>query len=281
MNQISNGARWWGSHALQPRTIAHWQLGALDLYIDTREDELRVAYSNKGDPLAETMSMESDVPASQLDPKLEWSRYMLGGTRGGLELRPILADRALVSRPTTATYLLSRERMSLFLSTPLWLQLYAVDTRNGAKNDVATRPLLTELSMYRPSDTWFGPSMIEGEFCYASRTQARTHIEDIKFRPHRATTPVELRNQSATTLAFDRIKIPVTHLPLFANAQHQLWTPTIELTMGESQTTEVTIREHPPTQHGPWERVAAPRDPTGLRLVDTVKMFLYRGLFHD
>ncbi|MCA9520760.1 MAG: hypothetical protein KC609_07300 [Myxococcales bacterium] len=277
MNETNGSFRWWGEQNLAPQTVAHWQLGSLDLFIDTRENELRIAYSNKGDPLADARMMSADVPPGELDPKLEWSRYMLGETRQKLELRPILADRPVISRPTTATYLLSRETMTLFLSTPLWLRIYtAVKVA-----DPNARPMVTEMPMYRPSDTWFGASMTEGEFCYASRTQARTQIDGIKFRPHRATTPIVLHNHSATTLAFDRIKIPVTHLPLFANTKHQLWTPTLQLTLGEAQTTEIKIGEHPPDTHGPWERISAPRDPTGLRLVDTVKMFLYRGLFHD
>ena len=90
--------------------------------------------------------------------------------------------------------------------------------------------LLQEIPIHRPSDTWFGSSTIEGELCYASKTQGRLSLEEVPFRPHRATVPVLIVNKDETILSLERLNLPVGYLSLFSSPQGQLWTQDVTIT---------------------------------------------------
>src|SRR5690625_5517561 len=65
------------------------------------------------------------------------------------------------------------------------------------------------------SDTWFGPNTQMGTLCYASKTYTRSSRQEVTPRPHRAVTPVTVRNQSEELLSIDKLSIPVPHLALY------------------------------------------------------------------
>ena len=87
--------------------------------------------------------------------------------------------------------------------------------------------------MDRPSDTWFGPSTLEGELCYESKTAVRFNLDNVPRRPHRAISVVRIRNRTDTQLSLERLKIPLPNLSLFGTEDGQLWTESITLERDE------------------------------------------------
>jgi hypothetical protein len=90
--------------------------------------------------------------------------------------RPMLADRPVVVRARQSVFIPPGEEAMLYLSTPVWV---SIDLGEPAR-------ALREIPVLRLSDTWFGPSTREGELCYAARTHARNHLDQVPRRPHRA-----------------------------------------------------------------------------------------------
>ena len=122
-------------------------------------------------------------------------------------------------RPTSPLHLPAGEKATLFISTPVWLQ---IKTDSPAKT-------LRELGVIRPSDTWFGSNTREGELCYAARTPADLDFSAIQRQPHRAISKVEVDNKANSTLLIDRLSLPVVYLPLYAAQDNLLWTPDVSL----------------------------------------------------
>jgi hypothetical protein len=69
--------------------------------------------------------------------------------------------------------------------------------------------------------------------CYASRTRATQHLENVTRLPHRAISVVKIRNRAATRLEFERIMLPVMNLSLYADATGYLWTEAVTLERDE------------------------------------------------
>jgi hypothetical protein len=61
---------------------------------------------------------------------------------------------------------------------------------------------------HRPSDTWFGPTTMTGELCYAIRTSVRLNLENLPARPGRAISVVQVKNQSRTDLKVEKPRVP-------------------------------------------------------------------------
>jgi hypothetical protein len=125
------------------------------------------------------------------DEHLQISRYSVRQTESQVSLQPALADRPVVSRPEDPLYVPPGESVTLYLSTALWILIELAESDR----------LLQELPSFRMSDTWFGPSTVDGEFCYATRTAGRVRLENVPRRYHRAVTPLRIRNTAKDALA--------------------------------------------------------------------------------
>ncbi len=146
-------------------------------------------------------------------------RYVVSGQAGRLRLRPVLLDRPVVIRPRTPIFLPSGEETTIYLSSPLCLRIELGEP--GV--------LLKELPMLRLSDTWFGPSTREGELCYSGRTHARHSIAELPNRPHRAITPLRVRNQAESVLPLEKFSLPVPALSVYGDSDGSLWTESVSL----------------------------------------------------
>ncbi len=243
--------RWWGPVSLAEEPVRRLRVGPLRLRLQRRPHEVELAFSSDVDVLDETISHDEDP-----DEDAEVLRFSTAST--GLRLVPRLADRPVVVRPELPLRVLPGEEAPVLLSTPLWLR---VETDDGR--------LLHEFPMSRPSDTWFGPSTLEGELCYAGRTRARPLEALTAGPPARARTRLFLRNLESAPLEVSRIALPVRRLALFAGAHGGLWTEDVVVvrqTEGEGAI-EVEVRDGPPEGLVGPEPVAEPREPRRIRIV--------------
>jgi hypothetical protein len=151
-------------------------------------------------------------------------RFVCNTKEDSLSIQPVLADRAVVSRPLSPVSLLAGETITVYISTPLWLSI-----KVGAQK-------LLELPAVVLSDTWFGNKSV-GELCYSDSTRARLDpcaVENLYFK---AVTPVVIRNHSKSLLTLDRINVPVTMLPLYRSngPDRSFITASITATLNEGE----------------------------------------------
>lgn len=176
-----------GTLPLQDDAGLRLQIGPLRLDLWRRGE--RVSVSVDRDPGCEEESCE---PLSE-PPQVE--RVFV--VDGPLTLQPVLPDRALVARPEFQLTLASGGRCEVWVGVPLWVRL---------------DPII-ELPCLLPKSTWFGPSMVDGELCYASRTRLR-ESSDFPMGPHRALCQVVVRNKAKQPLVIDRLRLPLRRLAL-------------------------------------------------------------------
>lgn len=237
----SNAApSWWGSFNVNTEQSMQWRIGPLSLIVRRLSGEWQFAYERNDD--FEENTTRWDINSTDQFPEHlnDSSRYVLNDSSGCLNITPLLADRPIISRPLTPFNLTAGEEVNLYVSSPLWINLAVGSDRKKA---------LTEIAIQRPSDTWFGPSTREGELCYASTTHCRLNVDELRQLPHRAITPVIIRNKADTTLAVERLNVPAPLLALYASATGKLWTPKITLIRNkDGDMAELKISNEPPEE---------------------------------
>jgi hypothetical protein len=148
------------------------------------------------------------------------------------------------------------------VSTPVWLAVLV---------DGAT---LLDIPVVVPRDTWFGPSTVRGELCYATKVSGRTELGQLPPRPFRALTPVRVRNLGHDAMAVERINIPCPLLPVYGAESGRLWTPalTVEREHG-GRHLRIGIDSGITTEAGHVTRLSPPRHEPGehglIRVFDT------------
>ena len=118
-----------------------------------------------------------------------------------------------------------------------------------------------EFPIQRPSDTWFGPSTLEGETCYAIRTHSRLNLENLSLHPYRALTQIDIDNRAEAPLHVERLNLPVPYLSLFVNPEGILWTEAVTMTQkDDASLAEFEIQEGPPVVSGGAELLSPSRE---------------------
>lgn len=241
---------WWGEVAMPLDHAVHCAIGPLHLWIRRRRHEWRIVH-RQGDEEAE-QGFQLDPPTAdvELPEDLEVHRFAAHAPGEAVVLQPLLADLPVVTRPKMPFSLLPGDEVSLYVAVPLWLRVTTAETPPRTMFEVPT---------VRLSETWFGATTLTGELCYASRTRARLHIENIPDVPFRAITEVRLANRAASELALDRLKLPTPNLALWADGRGALWTQSVSVERRENGTVaEVRMVPGAPRQLTEGAREVAP-----------------------
>jgi len=242
---------WWGDFEFNHDQCKEWRIDSLSLLVRHLDGEWQIAYQ-RFDNSADTENTIEITDSTQLPETLKNnSRYIFRKTKGLLSVLPLTADRPVIARPHTPFNLTAGEEAVLYVSTPLWIQLA-----------VGSSPIkvLESIAINQPSDTWFGPSTLEGELCYATKTHCKLNLADISHRPHRVLTPVFVRNQADTTLAIERLNIPAPLLAIFSADDGKLWTPGVTLTREkDGDMAKLKIDKKPPKEARNCRLVSKPR----------------------
>ncbi len=256
-------APWWGTFPLELGTGGRWEVGPSTLWLYRTEREWRIIHRPSTDPeSADPMENRSEavVPISDEEMKavfdsedthLQTHRYSFGSTEKQVALEPALADRPVVTRPEDPMYIPSGETITLYLNMPLWMRVFLPKSER----------LLQEVPSHRMSDTWFGKTTTQGEFCYAARTTGRIRLDDLPFRFHRALTPLRIRNTAEDALFLERVQLPTRHLALYRNVNDVLWTQSVRMTRKEgNEGADIRILDGPPSDIEGGELLREPRD---------------------
>lgn len=229
----------WGPLSLEEGQAARLRLGPLTLSIWREPGALRLVEERGQDPLVPNQvlePLEAPIPQS--------ARRLVLPAEGPLRLLPATADRPVVARPDHPVLLSPGARLTVYVATPLWLQLRQDQT------------LLLDLPVARPASTWFGPSPMDGELAYASRTSLHTSSGGLLPLLHRAATQIEIRNAASDSLNLQRLVLPVRQLALFEGSDGRPWTGGLRLERVEQDS--AVLERVPDASHKP---IASPRDP--------------------
>jgi hypothetical protein len=252
---------WWGTFEIPEGRAGRFRIGPLDLWAERRKLEWRIAYERGDDPFDSTLSLEAPREPIDLLAMKSVFRYAMHGGEDELTLSARLADRPIVTRPETAVVIPPGEEIILFVTTPLWIAL----TSGGANG----KPLC-EVAVQRPSDTWFGPTNLEGELCYASRGFWRTELAELRLRPHRAVTRVRIQNEAPSPLQAERLNLPVPRLRLWCSKEGRLWTDDVTFVRTEGDefaTMRLDSKGNTNFEAEGAKRLAEPRLPTSSNVV--------------
>lgn len=256
---------WWTTYTVEAHHGGRWQIGPRTLWLFHGLDEWRVMHRQSDDPMEGTSTVRVPIPEAEwtsvLDPDLpeeQTVRFSFRHADGHVALHPALADRPIVARPENPTHIPSGEEITLYVSTPLWIRIELGRAANATH----------EIPSSRPSDTWVGPSTREGELCYATRTTGRIRLDHLPLRPHRAVTPLLIRNRASDALLLERVQLPTQHLALYESPDHGLWTQAVTLHREEGREgADVRITPGAPRQIAKARRIAEPRQAPKQNLV--------------
>ena len=244
---------WWGNHSLAEGECRHWRIGPFSMWLTRLAREYRLVTLRRDDP--DARDLVAGEPWN--DPAPEEgvvTRFGLPTGNTDLEILPRSADRAFIFKSSNPFIVPAGSSVSAFLSSPVWMSLHLRDPER----------LLHEEPTFRPSDTWFGPSTLEGELCYAARTSVRYTLANVPRRPYRALTVVKIINHAPSALPLARLRLPLPQLSLFADEDGRLWTEAVTLDRRhDGDFAEIQLGRNAPEEAGACMRVCKPRAPLG------------------
>lgn len=187
------------------------EVGDLSLTLSrlSHEWQLNYAWSKKGNDGGFSCKFLDAAPR----PRAETDRIAMEKMTTEVTLQPRLADRPVVVRPYSPLTLPARNRITLYVSTPLWLAV------------MFSPELQRELPAQQLSDTWMGALTGRGELCYGSHTHARLDPDLLLKRPFRALTPITIHNEGNQDSRLERLSIPAPFLSLYARDEQLLTEP--------------------------------------------------------
>lgn len=100
-NTTQANSHWWGELNLSDAQNHQWQIGPLTLLVRCQSGEWQLAFEGGPEFLQNGSDWSIGKTAQTPDQMEAFSRYVFRETSGLLTLTPLLADRAIVSRPIT------------------------------------------------------------------------------------------------------------------------------------------------------------------------------------
>jgi hypothetical protein len=266
-------SRWWGQFTIDIGQTMQWQIGPLKLALQRQANEWQIAFQQEEDDEDNGADWQQQLMETDIN-ELNYAnveRHTFNQTEDTAWILPALADRPVIIRPWTPLYIPAGEETIIFTSLPLWIRI-----------DVGHPPkTLRDLAIRRPPDTWFGPSTMKGELCYASRTHGRLNFENISLQVHRAITQIHIRNRAAGPLQLERLSLPVPYLSLFETAEGLLWTQTVS--MVRTRETDLgmaafQVEKRPPENARNPKLVSGPRNAPGQNMIIRAFGALFKSL---
>ncbi len=183
-------------------------------------------------------------------PNIKLERRILNSRNNFVRFVPKAGDKPFVIRPHIPINLAPSTVSTIFVSTPIWVQVLVDDDRKT----------LSDIPVSVPSDTWIGKDRMSGELCYAGASTGRLTLELLPLRKDRVITPVEIQNLGQDNLYLERFSISLPHCSIYADDTGNLWTERIRCCR-EKELDKANIKVMPgaPSFAGHATLVSAPR----------------------
>ncbi len=240
----------WTQHEIGVGEGACFQLGQLCLWARRSAHDWSLAWQHLEQPAQVAMTVRPWPTDEPPGDSAQLRSFAFPHSQGPLVVSPMLADRPVIVRPQHEITVAPKALVQLYLTTALWVDLRA---------EGGVEPLM-ELPSVLPKPTWFGPSTLEGELCYAGRLPLRHHGADLVGLSHRAITPLLIRNRSSEPLQVQRFRVPVPRLSLFQAKDGGFWTSRVSVLRREGgEHVDVEVLPRAPDEAGDARLVAAAR----------------------
>jgi hypothetical protein len=163
-----------------------------------------------------------------------------------------LADKPYEVKPAALVKIAPKSRMTLYVSTPLWLQFKLPHSNQ----------VIVEFPTVQPRMSWVGRTTTEGSLCYSTRTSAPSSFTEVRQYPHRVLTALELVNDGEQMLSIDRLSLPLNSLSLYHTQANGYWTESVRFQINpESGDTTVIAADKPPEELGETILISRARNP--------------------
>ena len=248
--------KWWGRFQLEVGQMGLWQVGSTNFSINHLAQEWRIAYSVGRDHLSNDLSVQIPLISDESQVSEKLRRYMFSQTSNTLILTPVLANRSLVVRPETPCSVREGQRITLYVTTPLWIRVQIEESSTP----------LHEIPSLCLSDTWFGDNTLIGELCYSGPLAGRLSLEMAQRRPYRVLSPLQVYNNSPKPLLIERVKLPLEYLDVYAAKDNFLWTQAITL-IQEKDSTKLSLDRDHPQEMGEAEKISEARQQASKNLI--------------
>ena len=221
---------WWGDFTFDLQEQKCWSIGQRAILLKRKATEWNTwnieSVAQEHDDI--TLSDGANFTVESTDVV---GRFLEKSTSDTVKVFPLLADRTVIS-------------------TPIWFCAHTVPSGK----------CIVDLPFWRPSDSWFGSSTIDGQLCYAKYTSAKTQLEDLDLHSHKATTSIIVVNNHDQPFTINRINVPVNHLHLYSDEQNNLWTSrlTIEI-KNDSSDVELIVDKSVSSELAPLTFISSPR----------------------
>jgi hypothetical protein len=255
---------WWGDFEFKSYARRSWRLGALNLWVTRLINEWQVGQRWSDDPLDDVIELHEDPEAPD---DLELRRYLFSSGGRTLRVLPRVPDRPIVTRPEMPVIIAPGEQATLYMASPLWVELAAGDPLK----------VFASIPVWRASSTWFGDDPIEGTLCYATRTRARLDPSGLRRGP-RVTTAVVVSNEHRDPLRVERLALPLPQMSVFRAADGRLWTEAATVEYDPDVKAPAKIDSGPPSEAGATTRVSGPREDPRANILARALSAALRGV---
>ena len=257
---------WWLPITLDSGQSWQYTLGPLTLYLQRLRTEWLLGYTRLSEQEDRYQVLSRSI--KQLPELDNIQRFVFRESPSQFCLTPKLLDRSVVVKTRTQLSIPPAQQAVFYISSPVVIDVSL--QQPGCS--------LAEIASQRLSDTWFGPSTLHGELCYADKTQARHNRADLPARPHRAVTAITIENNADSMLVLDKLSIPVPYLALYGLNDGMLWTDPITLQHeGNHALTRFKISKHLPAGVTAAARIAEHRQ--HIEKQGLIRAFT--GMFND
>lgn len=241
---------WWGEFEFSPDEIKCWHIGDRSIAIKRGAHEWTVWNKETDSELNAALDV-SNITSNETFKDVDFQRFMVRQTDSKLVIEPSLADRAMIARPSKPIVVMPNENITLYVSTPLWMTILLPQQEAP----------MADIPFWRPSDSWFGTSTMQGDICYSKYTDAKMDKNLLEKRSHRASTMVTLKNDQDEPLSIQRLNLPVPALKVYVDDQGEFWTDQVNILQRTEHSKPVShLRHSPPEQIQLMEQVSESRE---------------------
>ncbi len=228
---------WWDPSELPLGHSGSWRIGPFQLQAQHLPNEWLICYRHFDETVDDSLEITEPSEALLEAEDADLLRVVTEDPSNTIDLSPRLADRPIVARPETPFLIMSGAVITLYVSSPLWMDIQLGSPPRQVL-EVATWPM---------SDTWFGPSTTRGELCYAIKTNARLNLENLPLLPNRAVTQLRIENRTSDNVWLERLTLPAPNLSLYVDDHQNFWSQSVVIrVVGGGGSAEVDLGKGPP-----------------------------------
>lgn len=226
---IINLKPWWGEISLEVGKTYFWEIN--DIVVCVHKEDNKIYVANFGFSKLEWVE-QLTIPELLREPQLKFKGFSWEKPRI-LKMLPTFPNKPLVSKLPQPLYVLPKEHVWLYMSSPLVLNLVT------EKPDI----VLEEINIYKLSDTWLGNNTVEGELCYYSGNKCSTKLVNLKEETNKVITPILIANKTSRVLQLKSICLPVPFLSIYNHQKNYLWTEEVHILHYEDKKIKFSLQE--------------------------------------